>query len=193
MTSIIKVDTIQDTAGNNIINENSNTITIGASGDTTNIVGTLQNNGSSVGGANTPYFYARKTGSPQSLSNSTATAVSFDTEDFDTGSEFNTSNNQFVPANGNTYLIHGQLKLGTSATATMQEARILIYKNGSEVVEMRNDTYTNGSQFMSPTLSKIVTGNGSDYYQIYANVYVVGGATPRVYGGSFFTAFKLIG
>ena len=50
MTSIIKVDTIQDTSGNNIINENSNTITIGASGDTTNIVGTLQNNGSSVTG-----------------------------------------------------------------------------------------------------------------------------------------------
>ena len=50
MTSIIKVDTIQDTSGNNIINENSNTITIGASGDTTNIVGTLQNNGAAVGG-----------------------------------------------------------------------------------------------------------------------------------------------
>jgi hypothetical protein len=46
MTSILKVDTIQDTAGNNIINESSDTITIGASGDTVNIVGTLQNNGS---------------------------------------------------------------------------------------------------------------------------------------------------
>ena len=34
MSSIIKVDTIQDQDGNNIINENSNTITIGASGDT---------------------------------------------------------------------------------------------------------------------------------------------------------------
>jgi hypothetical protein len=34
MTSILKVDTIQDTAGNNIINESSDTITIGASGDT---------------------------------------------------------------------------------------------------------------------------------------------------------------
>ena len=34
MTAILKVDTIQDTAGNNIINESSNTITIGASGDT---------------------------------------------------------------------------------------------------------------------------------------------------------------
>jgi len=48
MTAILKVDTIQDTAGNNIINESSNTITIGASGDTTNIVGTLQNNGAAL-------------------------------------------------------------------------------------------------------------------------------------------------
>ena len=37
MTSILKADTIQDAAGNNIINENANTITIGASGDTVNI------------------------------------------------------------------------------------------------------------------------------------------------------------
>jgi len=48
MTAILKVDTIQDTAGNNIINESSDTITIGAAGDTTNIVGTLQNNGSAL-------------------------------------------------------------------------------------------------------------------------------------------------
>ena len=37
MTSILKADTIQDTDGNNIINESSNTITIGASGDTINV------------------------------------------------------------------------------------------------------------------------------------------------------------
>jgi len=42
MTAILKVDTIQDTSGNNIINESSNTITIGASGDTTNIIGTYR-------------------------------------------------------------------------------------------------------------------------------------------------------
>lgn len=48
MTAILKVDTIQDTSGNNIINESSDTITIGASGDTTNIVGTLQNNGAAI-------------------------------------------------------------------------------------------------------------------------------------------------
>ena len=37
MTAILKVDTIQDTSGNNIINESSDTITIGASGDTSGV------------------------------------------------------------------------------------------------------------------------------------------------------------
>ena len=45
MTSILKADTIQDAAGNNIINENANTITIGASGDTVTSPGlTLSDN-----------------------------------------------------------------------------------------------------------------------------------------------------
>ena len=37
MASILKVDTIQDQSGNNIINENANTITIGKSGDAINL------------------------------------------------------------------------------------------------------------------------------------------------------------
>ena len=40
MTAILKVDTIQDTSGNNIINESSDTITIGAAGDTVTVPGT---------------------------------------------------------------------------------------------------------------------------------------------------------
>ena len=48
MTAILKVDTIQDTAGNNIINENANTVTIGKAGDTVNVVGTLQNNSAAL-------------------------------------------------------------------------------------------------------------------------------------------------
>jgi len=39
MSSIIKVNTVQDTDGNNIINENANTITIGKSGDTVTVAG----------------------------------------------------------------------------------------------------------------------------------------------------------
>ena len=51
MTAIFKVDTIQDTAGNNIINESSDTITIGASGDTITIPAgaTITNSGTATG------------------------------------------------------------------------------------------------------------------------------------------------
>jgi hypothetical protein len=51
MTAILKVDTIQDTSGNNIINENANTITIGASGDTITIPSgaTITNSGTATG------------------------------------------------------------------------------------------------------------------------------------------------
>jgi hypothetical protein len=51
MSSILKVDTIQDQSGNNIINENADTITIGASGDTITIPAgaTLANNGTATG------------------------------------------------------------------------------------------------------------------------------------------------
>jgi hypothetical protein len=50
MSSILKVDTIQDQSGNNIINENADTITIGASGDTITIPSgaTLSNLGTAV-------------------------------------------------------------------------------------------------------------------------------------------------
>lgn len=51
MTSILKADTIQDTDGNNIINESGNTITIGASGDTISIPSgaTITNSGTATG------------------------------------------------------------------------------------------------------------------------------------------------
>jgi len=44
MTAILKVDEIQDTSGNNIINENAGTVTIGKSGDTVNLASGATNN-----------------------------------------------------------------------------------------------------------------------------------------------------
>ena len=80
MTSILKADTIQDTDGNNIINESGNTITIGASGDTSNIVGTLQNNGASVGGVMTPAFSVSKSSQTTGQADATWTKITYDTE-----------------------------------------------------------------------------------------------------------------
>ena len=101
MTSILKVDTIQDTSGNNIINESSNTITIGASGDTTNIVGTLQNNGAAVGGTNTPTFLVRKNGDQGSIPSNTYTKITGWTEIFDPQSTF--ASDKWSPASSGKY------------------------------------------------------------------------------------------
>jgi hypothetical protein len=144
------------------------------------------------GGANTPYFYARLGSEITGISGGASTKVTFNTEDFDTGNEYdNSTNYRFTPANGNTYLLHSVVVMGGSSNTILQEAVIKLYKNGSEVFSTRNDTYNNNSNNQSPSLSKIVTGNGSDYYEIYAAPYT-GSGTGKIRVNSFFTAFKLI-
>jgi len=70
MSSILKVDTIQDQAGNNIINENANTITIGASGDTITIPAgaTISNLGTSTGFASISWQSSIVTGATHTAS-----------------------------------------------------------------------------------------------------------------------------
>jgi hypothetical protein len=81
MASILKVDTIQDQSGNNIINENADTITIGASGDTITIPtgASLTVPSGGLSGQNYPAFEARLSAN-QSITDLTATKVQFDTE-----------------------------------------------------------------------------------------------------------------
>ena len=126
MTSILKVDTIQDADGNNIINESGNTITIGASGDTTNIVGTLQNNGAGVGGANTPIVVATRTGSTQSISSGSYTKVELNSEILDTGSIYDTSTYTITIGETAKYFIGAMMQVsnlnGTSDFAVMRVA-----------------------------------------------------------------------
>ena len=125
MTSILKVDTIQDTDGNNIINESGNTITIGASGDTTNIIGTLQNDGAAVGGANTPAFQATLSSS-QSISNSSATKVQFDSEIFDSDGTFDSSSNyRFTPAVAGKYHVTAKVNYADASADDKYEDVLL--------------------------------------------------------------------
>jgi hypothetical protein len=79
MASILKVDTIQDQSGNNIINESSDTITIGASGDTVNIPSgaTLFQEHRRSWGTNTPAF-AAYLGANQSICNLTITKMNYE-------------------------------------------------------------------------------------------------------------------
>jgi hypothetical protein len=190
MTSIIKVDTIQDTAGNNIINENSNTITIGASGDTTNIVGTLQNNGSSVGGTNTPNFFAYLNANQTNFNDTSFTKVAYNAELFDTGNGFDTSTGTYTIPETGKYFIALQVR-----KSNIQTARFLaeIKENGS--------TFTKSFEHGGYSGYGAVTGNYIKSYSANTTLevflYQQSGATRTMRGGtdakdSWFYGFKII-
>ena len=135
MTSILKADNIQDADGNNIINESSNTITIGASGDTISIPSgaTIANSGTATGfGANTPSFFAYISGSAISFGSGAYATVQFNGERFDTASAYNTSTGKFtVPSGqGGTYFFAANLMIDDNVSRFI----IRMQKNGSSIM-----------------------------------------------------------
>ena len=107
MASILKVDTIQDQSGNNIINESADTITIGASGDTINVVGTLQNNGNNAVGITEAYQW-RLTADKTDNSDITANLERNDTNFSVIGSGMSESSGIFTFPQTGIYLITAQ-------------------------------------------------------------------------------------
>ena len=193
MTAILKVDTIQDTAGNNIINESSNTITIGASGDTTNIVGTLQNNGAAVGGDNTPAFAVKLSGD-QTISSASETKITFDSELYDTDNAF-ASNKFTVPSGkGGKYFINLQTKLNVSTD--YRGISSTIYKNGSAMQQIRSRIMFNSTLLNDGDTTLAATGvldlSASDYIEGYAYIFSPDGGTIKVLADTYLTGFKLI-
>ena len=178
MTSILKVDTIQDADGNNIINESGNTITIGASGDTTNIIGTLQNNGASVGETNTPAFMAKPDGNI-TISDDTVTKLLFATEDFDTDSDYASS--RFTPTTAGKYQVSGavQWNTDTNYNAVLQ-GRLFVYKNGAQIFRNDMDPRVGSGQVPISFFNYInvaVDMNGSsDYVEFYGYVNITSGS-----------------
>ena len=174
MTSILKADTIQDTDGNNIINESGNTITIGASGDTTNIIGTLQNNGAAVGGTNTPAFEAYLGGSGgQSVSDNTVTKVQANVEVYDTDNAYdNSTNYRFTPQVAGKYLVYGSIQNEGGGNSNLAEGFLYIKKNGSSnILETQNDYSANPGRSDVIFNSMIVDMNGSsDYVELYGRI-----------------------
>ena len=172
MTSILKADTIQDTDGNNIINESGNTITIGASGDTTNIIGTLNKDGVAV--TNTPAFFAT-TSAQQTLSNNTLTKIEFATEVVDTDNCYDPSTNyRFTPTTAGKFNIFLAASMETTGAVSTANFGILrLYKNGSTLLHSAyHDNSNNNGYAIALALNAIVDMNGSsDYLEafVYAN------------------------
>tara|TARA_R100001591_G_scaffold116537_2_gene133739 strand:+ start:495 stop:1073 length:579 start_codon:yes stop_codon:yes gene_type:complete len=191
MTSILKADTIQDTDGNNIINENSNTITIGASGDTTNIIGTLQNNGAAVGGTNTPYFYLY--GNFTNTQDNVFEKCTLTTERFDTAGIADASNSKvvFTAATAGKYnMSYGAIVNMANYSSELQTYRLSLYKNGSGFYQakMSGGSSLQEGNYLSPSF--IVDAADGDYFEIYVLTNV--SSSNRCTVDTFFSGFKII-
>ena len=124
---------------------------------------------------NAPAFSAYKNSGAQSVTTATMTKVTFDTELFDTNSNFASST--FTPTVAGYYQISAGMS--TSGSGTLSRAIIMIYKNGSVYSCLQDLNIASISYRYSG--SCLVYCNGStDYIDIY--VYLVG-TTPSLESG----------
>jgi len=173
--------------------QGSGTITIGASGETTNIVGTLQNNGAGVGGANTPAFKANMSGS-QSFSQNATFKVDFDTEVFDTDSAYDPSTNQrFTVPSGKAgkYYIHGKIFYNDINSTDAFES-IFIYKNGSEFARGQRRTVGTTGRDATVSVSEILNLSVGDYIELYGNTNAGSGSLNGDSRLAVFEGYKII-
>ena len=165
----LKVSNIQTSSG-------SGTITLGQSGETVTIP-----SGATVSGAmsNTPAFLAY-VGSNQSISDSSWTKITYDTETFDSDGCYDTSAYRFTPTVAGKYFIHAKAVVYSDNNDTLNGLALAVYKNGSSFLA---DDATNGShQPTRASLSKYGTvelNGSSDYVEMY--VYIDNGNSGNRY------------
>jgi hypothetical protein len=125
--------------------------------------------GTAMVSVNMPAFSATMSVT-QSTTAGVQTKLQFDTEEFDTNSNYNTSTYRFTPTVAGYY----QINLGVYQTAGgTTQVNMYIYKNGASYKGSAQIIATN--QF--PVTSSIVYCNGTtDYIEAYAAAYTAAGA-----------------
>ncbi len=114
---------------------------------------------------NGPAFSAYAAAILQTISNATLTKVLFQTEEFDTNSNYASS--RFTPTVEGYYQLNAEVRLdGASGTGEMM---IVLYKNGTAYKRGTNQQGTQiAANFWAMQVSSVVYANGTtDYFEIY--------------------------
>jgi hypothetical protein len=192
MASILKVDTIQDQSGNNIINENADTITIGASGDTITIPtgASLTVPSGGLTGQNYPAFFAELSANQTGLTDNVYTKAQCNTEILDTDGYYdNSTNYRFTPLVAGKYYVYGQVT-GDTANTNLVAFDSALYKNGSLLQTNYSIFSANYAASQSLSIQSIVDMNGTtDYLELFGRVNVNTGTTILFFGGDQMTSF----
>lgn len=136
----------------------------------TSLIGDLAINGV-MSSSTWPSFSAYASGN-QSLPHASTTKLTFNTEDFDTNNNFDsTTNYRFTPSSAGKYLLIFRTSLSGAAGDTAQDINIFIHKNG--VIYVSGAFSTNpapSANTLFAGITYIVDANGTtDYFEIFAN------------------------
>jgi len=183
MASTILVDKIDPQSGT--------ALEIGTSGDTITIPSgvTITNSGTATGFGedNTPAFHAYLS-SNQSVSSGAATKININTELYDTGGGYDTSNYRFVVPSGGAgkYFIYGSAQ--TTSSADFDDYQVKIYVNGSNYAQSRVRHH------YAECINVVTQANLS--VADYVELYVYAGSAVDIFGAdecTFFGGYKIIG
>ena len=182
MGSIIKVNEYKDFNNNDIMtSDGSGNVTVNADG--------LKN---------IPAFIAYRSGSVQSLSDSTETTVIFDATDKNVGNCYDTSTGKFTPNVEGTYFLQFGFNPTRSAASSIKDYRVRIFKNGSDKqlhyeYEKTGGTYLNRAGFMGSTT--VVANGSTDYFTVAVYVDVSSGTLEiaATRHDTFFCGYRIIG
>tara|TARA_Y100000114_G_C11672946_1_gene284728 strand:- start:65 stop:601 length:537 start_codon:yes stop_codon:yes gene_type:complete len=173
MTSIIKVNTIQDAGGNALLTSNGS--------------GTLTTN--NIGESNKPYMRAYMSGSP-SIAADTVTVIPYNVSDYNVGGgTYDTSNYRYTPGVAGTYLIIAVSKLKYAVSAG-QRMEMRVHKNGTQIMHWSNRA---GGDLTSTTSAFFVGTtqlNSTDYIDMRG--YNSSGATRSYDTGTEVAFFEVI-
>ena len=147
-----------------------------------------------VGGTNAPYFEAYMNAN-QTMADNTTTKLNFDSELYDSGGMYNTTDKRFTPTVAGKYFIYFQVNYNKQAVDKFHSVQTEIRRNGSAHKQYYFDFYDNYYAYaICTTGSCIMTFNGSsDYVEMFGNFNVTADTGIVISGpNSTFGGYKII-
>jgi hypothetical protein len=151
----------------------------------------------SAGGANTPAFEAYKNVTAN-VSNETYEKIGFDTEVFDVGGCYDTTNRRFLPTTAGKYFVYLTVWMSTESNGNFEVMWADIYKNGSSTASQSISAYSSNAlrDCSLAVCSTVVMNGSSDYVEGWSKILDNAmSSNPRLVGGataSKFGAFRII-
>ena len=206
--SKIETNTIDNISGSSALqigDTNTATIGLGKSGDTITIPSgaTITNSGTAngFGGDNTPNFGAKATSNQTGVSSGAWTKVQFDTEYFDVGGGYDTTNDKFVvpTGEGGKYYFTASAKINPATSGGLIGSGMRLTVNGSapnglEEIHFMNNNPSNSE---GKNVNGILNISAADEIEVYAYYQDSAGSAGTITGvtsevDTFFFGYKLV-